>query len=147
MHNIAKNKIVNMGGLFNYINCDCIGSMKKNKNLIDVPSTFTLVGVRSNAKIDEMLAGTYTISVQDVVTDGSVNKFLFYFTLEDNTTISAYLETNNKATTIDITSPVKRLGVYAQDGYNSSQGVTTTFTNLMIEKGSEATEYEPHYGW
>lgn len=147
MRSIGENDITNIGGAFNYINCECITSIKKGKNKLKVPNPFVVTGVISNTPIDPIEAGTYTLSVGDITTNGSLNEFLVYITLEDETTLSKSLGLNDKVKTFTIESAVKRIGFYSQNSWSASQDVTTTFTELMLEESSEATEYEPYIGW
>lgn len=93
-------------------------------------------------------AGTYTASaiVKSTDTDGST--CLMLFTYADGTTKEVYIgrsvDQERVFKTAEFTKEVSRVRIYASEGYNPSVGDTGTFTQLMIEAGSEMTEYVPY---
>lgn len=93
-------------------------------------------------------AGTYTSSavVKSTDTDSSLCLMLFYYA--DGTTKESYISrsvTDERVSkTETFTQDVTRVRIYASEGYNPSVGDIGTFTNLMIEAGSVATDYMPY---
>ena len=92
--------------------------------------------------------GTYTISavIQSTDTDSSVCLMLFTYT--DDSTKEVYIHRSENgervSETVTLTSQTKRLRLYAGEGNSLSEGDTATYTNLMIEAGSMATDYVPY---
>lgn len=93
-------------------------------------------------------AGTYTSSavVKSTDTDSSTCLMLFYYA--DGTTKESYISRSTGDERVSKTETfaqdVTRVRIYASEGYNPSVGDTATFTNLMIEAGSVATDYVPY---
>ena len=93
-------------------------------------------------------AGTYTTSavVTSTDTDSSTCLLLFYYT--DNSTKEVYIDRSMDGERVfksaEFTQEVTKVRIYASEGYNFSVGDTATFSQLMIEAGSEMTDYVPY---
>ena len=93
-------------------------------------------------------AGTYTTSavVTSTDTDSSTCLMLFYYA--DNSTKEVYINRSMDGERVfksaEFTQEVTKGRIYASEGYNLSVGDTATFSQLMIEAGSEMTDYVPY---
>lgn len=117
----------------------------EGKNLANVPSSYS-VTLQDNISV-HLEAGTYTFSASDIVTDSTQNVFLMQlYKKNGGSAQSQYVYFDTKKATFTIDSEVNTIRIYSSNNYNDSVGKTTTFTNLMIEKGSEATTYEAYQG-
>lgn len=111
------------------------------KNLLNVSNQYTLTGVKEI--IVNLQEGVYTVSWKNIKTDGTNNSILLYFHYDDDTTLAKYISQTypSKSLTFTTTKKVVKIGVYSQSSWNESQGVTTTFEELMIEENDEKTDY------
>ena len=93
-------------------------------------------------------AGTYTASAIVKSTDTDSSVCLMLFTYADNTTKEVYISRSvaeeRVSKTFDLTQEAAKVRIYASEGYNLSVGDTATFNKLMIEAGSEMTDYVPY---
>ena len=95
-------------------------------------------------------AGTYAISgvVKSSDTDSDTCLLMFYYS--DGTTKEVEIPRSSaeerKSTTTTFAKEVTKVIVYAGSNYNGSSGDTATFSDMQIESGSTATEYEPYTG-
>jgi hypothetical protein len=113
----------------------------KNKLNVENPLSVT----EQTAYIPCVLpVGTYTISCSQAETEGTKSYYLIQVQYEDNTTGYFQMSKSTLKATITINKAVKNVKIYSQDGYQSSVGITTIFSDLMIEEGSEATDYEEY---
>lgn len=115
-------------------NCSNVNIKVQDKNFLNVPTNYVLTG---NEIIDlSLTAGDYIISWDDIVTEGTITNMLMVFYYEDETTYSRYISPSyaSKSLQLNATKNITKVIIYSQDGYNSSQNVTTTFKNLMISK-------------
>lgn len=113
------------------------------KNLLNVSDSYSVTLYQdTNIYLEP---GNYVMSFDSITTDVTVGtSSLCNFYHNDNTFDQLYLSHSNKVGQITITAPVTKVRIYSSSSYNNSNGKTTTFTNLMIEKGSTATEYQPY---
>lgn len=108
------------------------------KNLLNVPSTFELN--RFNEFLINLEAGSYIISLEKWATSGTNGSSVFNI---DGTSYS--LNNSNKSITVNLANDITRIYMYSYYDYNSSAGITATFTNLMIRKASVTdASYEPY---
>lgn len=90
-------------------------------------------------------AGTYTISalVNSSDTDSSTSLIDFYY--EDGTNESYLLGRESRTSyTFTLTKHVIALIFYASKDYANSANDTFTYSDIQIEKGTTATDYEPY---
>ena len=93
-------------------------------------------------------AGTYTASaiVKSTDTDSSVCLMLFYYA--DGATKEVYIgrsvDQERVSKSFDLAQDAAKVRIYASEGYNPSVGDTAIFNKLMIEAGSEMTDYVPY---
>ena len=113
------------------------------KNLLNVSNSYS---VTTNQDVNINLEpGNYTMSCDSITTDiTSGLSSLCNFYHSDDTYDQIYFSHTNKVGQITITAPVTKVKIYSSNSYNNSNGKTTTFTNLMLEQGSQATDYEPY---
>ena len=122
-------------------------SKQKNyigKNLLNVPSEYTITGVK---QVDiDLPAGIYIANWESIMTDGTETDMLLYFYYEDGTNYSRYISPTyeSKRLIFELTKKVNKIGIYSQNNWNNSQGVTTSFKDLMIS--IDGGEYEPYVG-
>lgn len=114
------------------------------KNLLNVPSEYSVTGLKQVNM--NMPIGSYVINWDDIITDGTSTSMLIYFYYEDNTKLSKYISPTytSKSLRFATTKNVKKVGIYSQENYNNSQGITTTFKKLMIS--TDGGTYEPFTG-
>ena len=133
---------------YNYELCNINNHQDKirkstGKNLLNVANSYSVTTSQEvNIKLEP---GNYTMSCTDTTTDvttGTSSLCNFYHS--DNTFDQLYFSRTDKVGQVTITAPVTKVKIYSNNSFNNSDGKTTTFTNLMIEKGSAATEYEPY---
>ena len=111
------------------------------KNLLNVPNTLTITGYKLfNVNF---VKGVYTLSIGNIATDYT-GKLLLAFGYEDNTALYININKETTSTKIELTKNVNKLYIYSGLNANESLNVTTTYTNIMLEKGSVATDYEPY---
>lgn len=109
------------------------------KNLLNVPSTL-VVDFRTKFNIS-LYAGTYTLSASSITTSGA-NSSLFQFQDENGNYLYYQLSNSYLSHTFTTKTKLTLLSIFSQNDWGNSQNVTTTFTNLMLEKGDTATSYE-----
>ena len=94
--------------------------------------------------------GTYAISGVIKSSDIDSDTCLLMFYYSDGTTkeveISRSSAEERKSTTTTFDKEVTKVRIYAGSNYNGSSGDTATFTDMQIEHGNTATEYEPYTG-
>ena len=122
-----------------------IDSVADDVNLLNVPSIYS-VTLQDNIAVD-LNAGTYILSAENIETQSSQNVFLVQLTKSDSTIQSLYVYFNDKKVSFTIDTKVTNIKIYSSNNYNDSVGKTTTFTKLMIKKGSTLLPYSPYnYG-
>ena len=121
-----------------------IHSVADDVNLLNVPSDFSLKGF---VKIPlNIPANTpFTISLESINLGGEASSLLSFKdnneqTLGYNVNLNPSLLTDTR----EFTSDVASVYIYSQDTYNNSKYVTTTYTKLMIKKGTTSTPYSPY---
>ncbi len=115
------------------------------KNLLNVPSSYTVTGYQSKT-VDLKANKTYTIQFDSLTTDGSGNVYFWGNYNGSGYYIDARITSGNKSSTVTLNHDVNTLNIYADTNYASSQGKTTTYTNLMVSESPSVTTYEPYVG-
>ena len=111
----------------------------KSKNLLMLsnPLEVTL----SKEIVGDFEAGTYTLSVSDIQSSGTSADYLFLFVGYSSEEYYVYLRQDRLSYTFDLPWNAEKLVIYSQHGYADSVDITTTFEDVMLEKGNEATSY------
>lgn len=92
--------------------------------------------------------GTYTISYVAESTDTDSSKSLIEFYDENGKWVAGdNVERNKRASiTKTFTVPVGRISFYASTSFAGGTNDTFTFSNIQIEEGKVATDYQPYNG-
>ena len=115
------------------------------KNLLNTGSS-TVVNVYKDINIS-LVAGSYIINCTNITTSGSGTQFMIQLHYTDNTNNYFNFYSSSKKTTLTASKEVDFIRLYADNGYQASQGITTTFTNLMVRNASIISDdYEPYTG-
>ena len=111
-------------------------------NWLDVPNTYEVTGVvfKTNLMIPK---GTYTVSAENIVIGNETSALIrFRFGNDDK---YVYLNASNNFTgNVVATDYIYEIDIYSSGGYNESLNKTSTFTNLMLNKGSSKVPYVPY---
>ena len=93
-------------------------------------------------------AGTYTISANVVSSDTDGNTCLISFEKLNSTIITKFTLTrgNRSSRTFTLTEDCEQIGYYASYQWNTGANDTFSFTDIQIEQGSVATDYQPYNG-
>lgn len=115
-----------------------------DRNILNVPASYTLSGYRS-VSISAKRGRTYTVQCNSVTTDGS-GSCLLMFQKAGGRTVGTiqYLSNTTKEKTVTLTDDAVAIYIYSDTGYATSQGVTTTFYDLMVCESSERQAYVPY---
>lgn len=93
--------------------------------------------------INELLAGTYTLSAVATSSDTDRTQCLVYDATNNKNL--GYLNRNVRSSfTFTLEKPTKKLNFYASTIYNLSNEDTFKFADIQIEQGTTATEYEQY---
>lgn len=122
---------------------------REGYNILNVPSVLNITSEEVNRLIDINIdADTkYTIKADKIETDSTKpTTILFRFIDSDNADISyVYLNLTDKHQTFSLNKNAVKVRIYSSSGHNASAETNTTFTNLMIYKGTDLTKpYEPY---
>lgn len=180
MHNINVHRIAKMGGDFNYINCECTGSMKKCKNLFNKNALICMTNgsveiEKLNTGIKAILTGFTYYTYGGIIISDIEHVKGKTLTLSANINASGYNNPSIKLYGVnDYYGPIQNLGSLDETGSITitipetlESGVTkleilfyanvnseyaevgdyVEYTNVQLEKGSVATDYEPYEGW
>ena len=125
------------------LNRQTLGYVKKNLWAHgDVSGTLSVpVGVSGEIK-----AGTYTISALVKSSDTDSARSIVGYSYEDGSA-SKYIYFNRNerhSKTVTFEKDVVTMVFYASETYNLSTGDTFTWSDIQIEVGSTATDYEPY---
>lgn len=111
-------------------------------NWLDVPSTYevTSLVIKKNLMIPK---GTYTVSAENIVFGNGTSALIrFKFGNDDK---YVYLSASNNFTgNVVATDYIHEIIIYSSGSYNESLNKTSTFTNLMLNKGSYKVPYVPY---
>lgn len=123
-----------------------VQNITKGKNLCSV-ADIEISGSQT-VTLDEIPAGTYTISAVVTSTDTDANECLmmFYYTDSNTKEINIGRSTGDTRVSVSVKfdKPVNKVRVYASTAHGTSSGDTATVNDLQIESGSTATAYEPY---
>ena len=115
---------------------------REGYNLLNVASTCEITG--SKTVPISMPAGNYTIKADDITTDSEQTQFCFSFRDSSGTIADARISLSTKKITFALTREATSVNIYSGNSFSESQGVTTTYKNLMIYEGTEDKEYEKY---
>ena len=122
---------------------------REGYNILNVPSVLNITSEEVNRLIDINIdADTkYTIKADKIETDSTKpTTILFRFIDSDNADIAyIYVNLTDKHQTFSLKKNAVKVRIYSSSGHNASAETNTTFTNLMIYKGTDLTKpYEPY---
>ena len=121
-------------------------------NLLNVPSSFSVTQFRMIPITLE--AGTYTFKFDSRVSEASSSLIILTNNTnpnDPNSHSSIYLrQLSNSGFTFTLTedqaSKLNMIYFYSGSDWTAGSGITTTFNNLMIYKGTDTKDYEPYVG-
>lgn len=120
------------------------GGMHKSANICNVQS---ITATRYQLLEINLKAGTYSLSA-DVTTDAGTEKTIVvgYTALMNGTqTFKKYMTVGkNATTTFDTTEDTKCISFYSADSSSASTGKTATYSNIMLNEGTEPLPYEQY---
>lgn len=114
-------------------------------NLLNIESKFKVTGLE---RIPISLpAGEYTIKADNIVTDSSSQtSFVISFRDSSKAIADVRITLSNHKLKFTLLRPATFAVIYSGNSFNESQGVTTTYTNLMVYEGTSDKPYEPYTG-
>lgn len=114
-------------------------------NLLNIESKFKVTGLE---RIPISLpAGEYTIKADNIVTDSSSQtSFVISFKDSSKAIADVRITLSNHKLKFTLLRPATFADIYSGNSFNESQGVTTTYTNLMVYEGTSDKPYEPYTG-
>ena len=115
---------------------------REGYNLLNVASSYEITG--SKTVPISMSAGNYTIKADDITTDSEQTQFCFSFRNSSGTIADARISLSTKKITFALTREATSVVIYSGNSFNESQGVTTTYKNLMIYEGADDKTYEEY---
>lgn len=115
---------------------------REGYNLLNVASTCEITG--SKTVPISMPAGNYTIKADDITTDSEQTQFCFSFRDSSGTIADARISLSTKKITFALTREATSVNIYSGNSFSESQGVTTTYKNLMIYEGADDKTYEEY---
>lgn len=120
------------------------GIRTHGKNIMTI-NDVTLTTIKTITLDKPIPAGTYTMSaeIESSDTDSEVCYALFY---NDATELTSFNSGRNTrvSNTFTVSKDITIIRLYASNTYNNSLEDTATWSNIQIEKGTEATPYEPY---
>ncbi len=149
MRNIGENEITNMGGNFNYINCNCITDLSGSPetNLFE-PNDWTYTRCKNNGN------GTYTSDITDGYYCTMTNSSLKTLLLQNKgktITFSFEPKLTNKRISVIITgtrtggTTYQEISTDFSGEYNSASGVIaddfTSITSIELRWNRQATQF------
>lgn len=115
--------------------------VETGKNLLDIDDLSFEVNHVLNVNIP---IGTYTLSALVTSNDTTSNISTARFTYRDNTYVNVTLARGNREKkTLELVKDVIKIIFYSSSSASSSIGYTATWTDIQLEKGTEATPYAP----
>ena len=92
--------------------------------------------------------GIYTLAIDSATsTGGSYESYVGFKNAKGETFLYTYIHYGTKYITFTLEQDVKEIAIWSQKYWDISKGVTTTFKNMRIVKGSKSLPYEPYtYG-
>lgn len=126
------------------------GSIKVNvagRNLYSGGDLFSISVYRNITLEKPLLPGTYTLSAVVVSndTDGSSSLVGFIGGNANGNNVNVLLKRNNRASVkVTLTAAVSTIRFCAGPDTSNSSGDTAEYTDIQIERGSVATQFEPY---
>lgn len=113
------------------------------KNLFGGANPFNVTTYKTYTFPAPLQAGTYTVSALATSTDtGDTRCVVFDIT---NNKVLGYLTRDTRSSvTFTLTSECSTVAFYASSGYELATGDTATFTDIQIEVGGTATDFEEY---
>ena len=115
---------------------------REGYNLLNVASSYEVTGSKTVAI--KMSAGNYTIKADNITTDSEQTQFCFSFRDGSGTIADARISLSTKKITFALTREATSVNIYSGNSFSESQGVTTTYKNLMIYEGADDKVYEEY---
>lgn len=118
----------------------------ESKNLLPAESSFTVTNTQRSRTVTGLNLKAnqeYMLSCTNITSDNTY-QYLFFFNVGQSSQFSVYLSNTQYYATFTPTVDVNSVAIYSSNAYNSSGNYTTTYTNLMIEKGDTVTDYTPY---
>ena len=115
---------------------------REGYNLLNVASSYEITGSKTVAI--KMPIGTYTIKADDIVTDSEQTQFCLSIRDATGSITDARISLSTKKITFALTREATSVVIYSGNSFNESQGVTTTYKNLMIYEGADDKVYEEY---
>ena len=118
----------------------------ESKNLLPVESSFTVTNTQRSRTVTGLNLKAnqeYMLSCTNITSDNTY-QYLFFFNVGQSSQFSVYLSNTQYYATFTPTVDVNSVAIYSSNSYNASANYTTTYTNLMIEKGNTVTDYKPY---
>ena len=114
------------------------------KNKLNVPSTYAVTGYQK-ISVNIPANTQFTLSMSKIVLGGSTSSLISFKNSSEQTIgYDQQFNPNYLTYTTTLDQDLAYIYVYSQDGYGSSQGITTTYTDLMIS--TSGGDYEPYTG-
>ena len=127
---------------------DSLNVEQRGKNLWSLgDKTFT--GYKQYDLPVAIPAGVYTFSAVIASTDTDATTCLASFRDENAVSVTAWqfdrsVGDSRVSATVTFSRPVAKVYLYASDGFSTSSGDTASFTNIQLELGSTASDYQPY---
>lgn len=144
----SSENLITSGGVHDYPAVTFSESERqKSKNLFPVETvsgtTYTKITLPSPLKV-----GTYTLSLIATSSDTDVDRCVVSFQGDSDKFLGQVNLGRNTRTngTITLSETCYSLNFYAGTSYNNSNGDTFTYSDIQLEQGSVATEYQPYNG-
>ena len=117
-------------------------SCRDSYNLLNVNSKLTFKGFISyNLSLS---SDTYTLSLTSIDSTDDNDKLVIIYYDNNQKQKYIYLSNTNKTSTFTVDSSINKISFYSSKNYDFSSSTTTTFNNLMLQKGSVVTSYEKY---
>ena len=119
---------------------------REGYNLLNVASEFEVTGRSSAVAISLKPNTDYTIKVDNIETtnENPTTLAISFRNTSDASVRDVAFPYTGRKTTFQVTEEATKVYIYSADNYNDSQGVTTTYTNLMIYEGTDDKTYEEY---
>ena len=144
----SSENLITSGGVHDYPAVTFAESERqKSKNLFPVETvsgtTYTKITLPSRLKV-----GTYTLSLIATSSDTDVDRCVVSFQGDNDKFLGeANLGRNTRNNkTITLSENCYSINFYAGTSYANSNGDTFTYSDIQIEEGSVATDYQPYNG-
>lgn len=126
---------------------ESVGEKVVGKNLWSL-GDITFNGVITGLSIDDVPAGTYTFSALVTSDDTDSNQCKIRVGYKNNGMADHLIDRNVRSSfTFTILEKLDSIWLYSSDTYETSSGdESCTFSDIQLELGTEATEYEPYLG-